>query len=118
MKRVALASAVIVLLGASLAQASENRCGWINNPTPGNWWLTDADGQWTIMTQGSYEAGGMDNIGDISAGDYVATNGNYGYACGCMQVDTDGRGAITDIYSFRQLPIGKCENDGALSSPG
>jgi hypothetical protein len=117
MKRAVLAAAVIVTLSASFAQA-ENRCGWVNNPTPGNWWLTDADGQWTMMTQGSYEANGMDNIGDISAGDYVATNGNYGYACGCMEVDTDGQGAITDIYSFRQLPIGKCENDGALSAPG
>lgn len=118
MKRVALASILFVTLSVALAQAAENRCGWVNNPTPGNWWLTDADGQWTIMTQGSYEAGGMENIGDISAGDYVATNGNYGYACGCMRVDTDGQGAVTQIYSFRQRPIGKCENDGALSSPG
>jgi hypothetical protein len=117
MKKIVLAS-TIVLVGASLAQATENRCGWVNNPTPGNWWLTDADGQWTMMTQGSYEAAGMDNIGDISAGDYVTTNGNYGYACGCMQVDTDGQGTVNRIYSFRQLPIGKCENDEALSSPG
>lgn len=118
MKRVTLASAMIVLFSASVAQAAENRCGWINNPTPGNWWLTDAEGRWTIMAQGSYEAGGMENIGDISAGDYVATNGSYGHACGCMKVDTDGQGTIARIYSFRQLPIAKCENDGALSSPG
>lgn len=109
---------LIGLLATGSAQAAENRCGWIENPTPGNWWLTDAQGQWTMMTQGSYEAAGMDNIGDISAGDYVATNGNYGYACGCMRVDTDGEGVITQIYSFRQIPLAKCESDGALPSPG
>jgi hypothetical protein len=118
MKNQILVSGLFAILLAGAAQAAENRCGWVENPTPGNWWLTDGAGQWTIMAQGSYEAGGMDNIGDISAGDYVATNGNYGYACGCMRVDTDGQGVITQIYSFRQLPISKCENDGALSTPG
>jgi hypothetical protein len=116
-KNAALASAMIVLMSTTAA-AAENRCGWVQNPTPGNWWLTDADGQWTIMTQGSYEAPGMDAIGDISAGDYVANNGNYGYACGCMNVETDGEGVVTQIYSFRQLSIAKCENDSALPAPG
>ena len=118
MKTLALISALIVILHAPLVDAAENRCGWVQNPTPGNWWLTDADGQWTIMAQGGYEAQGMENIGDISAGDYVADNGNYGYACGCMAVDTDGGRTIAQIHSFRQLPIGTCENDPALPPPG
>lgn len=118
MKRLALISVCALIAVAPLAAtAAENRCGWIQNPTPGNWWLTDRDGQWTIMTQGSNEDPGMEQIGDISAGDYIATNGNYGYACGCMQVDTDGQGTIMRIYSFRQLSIGKCENDEALPAP-
>lgn len=118
MKIRAFIPALTVALLAGQALAAENRCGWVQNPTPGNWWLTDRDGQWTIMAQGGYEAAGIENIGDISAGDYVANNGNYGYACGCMKVDTDGDETITRIYSFRQLPIGKCENDGALPAPG
>lgn len=118
MKRLALTSIVITMLSALHAHAAENRCGWVENPTPGNWWLTDADGQWSIMTQGGHEAAGMDLIGDISAGDYVATNGNYGHACGCMQVDTDGQSAIARIMSFRQLPLAKCENDASLPAPG
>lgn len=117
MKKFVLAVSLCVMFQAGAALAAENRCGWVENPTPGNWWLTDADGQWMIMTQGSYEAPGMDAIGDISAGDYVANNGNYGYACGCMNVDTDGEGTITYIYSFRQSSIGKCENDDNLSAP-
>ena len=48
-----LAVAVAFLALAMLpARASENRCGWLVNPTPGNWWLTDRDGTWTLATQG------------------------------------------------------------------
>ena len=117
MNGIALASTLVLVLAAPAAMAAENRCGWVENPTPGNWWLTDRDGQWIIMSQGGHEAPGMEHIGDISAGDYVATNGNYGYACGCMKVDTDDEGMITRIHSFRQLAIAKCENDSALSTP-
>ena len=118
MKRLVMALAFVTLSQAPSAHAADNRCGWVDNPTPGNWTLTDADGQWIIMSQGGFEAGGMENIGDISAGDYVATNGNYGHACGCMKVDTDGSGYVTQVYSFRQSSIAKCENDGTLPAPG
>ena len=30
------------------------RCGWWDNPSPGNVWLTDRQGQWTIAIQGLY----------------------------------------------------------------
>lgn len=30
----------------------ENRCGWVDNPTPANWWLTDRDGEWVIGVPG------------------------------------------------------------------
>jgi hypothetical protein len=117
LKTLVLTSVIILALSIPAAALAETRCGWVQNPTPGNWWLTDRDGEWTMMAQGSYEAPGMDNIGDISAGDYVATNGNYGYACGCMEVDTDRQGTITQIYSFRQLPMRKCTKDNALPAP-
>ncbi|CAK7256683.1 protein of unknown function [Shinella sp. WSC3-e] len=36
----------------------------------------------------------------------MRTNGNYGYACACMMVETDAaEGRITAIHSVRQLPI-------------
>jgi hypothetical protein len=111
-----LTSLSLLLLSAPAAFA-ENRCGWVQNPTPGNWWLTDRDGQWIIMSQGGYEAPGMDAIGDIAAGDYVADNGNYGYACGCMNVETNGKDTITEIHSFKQLKLSKCKNDKNLPSP-
>ncbi|MBB3441662.1 DUF4087 domain-containing protein [Rhizobium sp. BK379] len=115
-------TALTVALSLALALptlAAETRCGWIQNPTPGNWWLDDAQNTWTIMTQGGNdEPEGMDLIPDISERDYVKTNGNYGYACGCMSVETDGEERITQILSFRQLPLAKCRNDKALKFPG
>lgn len=114
-----LAALLVAALAATPVFAAENRCGWLQNPTPGNWWLDDAEGSWTIMSQGAGEGPeGMDLIPDISERDYVATNGNYGYACACMKVETDDAdGSITQILSFRQLALSKCENDGNLSSP-
>jgi hypothetical protein len=116
MKKIVLIT--VSLLGLPMLASAETRCGWISNPTPGNWWLTDRDASWTIMAQGSYEAEGMDLIGDISAGDYVMTNGNYGYGCACMDVVTDtSEERIQTINSFRQLPLSKCTKDKALGSP-
>ncbi|MFD1696550.1 DUF4087 domain-containing protein [Roseibium aestuarii] len=114
--------AVTVLAGVfwavAPALAAETRCGWIANPTPGNWWLTDRQATWILRTQGrDYEPLGMDRIGDISAGEYVASNGSYGYACACAHVDTtvfDGEPYITAIHSFDLIPLARCEKDPAL----
>ncbi|GAA3112172.1 hypothetical protein GCM10010520_65530 [Rhizobium viscosum] len=118
MKTIAVAAALSLALAVPVL-AAETRCGWIQNPTPANWWLDDAQNTWTIMTQGSgHEPEGMDLIPDISEHDYVKTNGNYGYACACMGVETDGKERITRILSFRQLALAKCRNDKALKFPG
>jgi hypothetical protein len=110
----------VSLLTATLinvADASENRCGWLANPTPGNWWLTDADDTWILAAQGGYSVGdeAWDKIGDISARDYVETNGSYGYACACLSVDVDTQDKrILEVHSFKQLPLKKCEEDRSL----
>jgi hypothetical protein len=119
-------SLAVSLTTASTLLAEENRCGWIQNPTPGNYWLDDRDGSWMLLAQGSQEEPvGMENMPDFSAGDFVKTNGYYGYACGCMKVETERSsnygdsfiGRITAIYSVKQLPIGKCSNDKTLPKP-
>jgi hypothetical protein len=118
MRRLLLAALPLCLALAAAEAAPENRCGWVVNPTPGNWWLTDRDGDWILATQGSdREALGMENIGDISAGDYKAVNGNYGYACGCMKVETEvsgGQRYVTAVYSFKQGKLAQCAKDKAL----
>lgn len=117
--KLVIATFLLCLAASSPVTAAETRCGWLQNPTPANWWLDDADGSWTIMSQGGGEGPpGMDLIPDISERDYVTTNGNYGYACACLSVETDDNDqSITEILSFRQLALSKCENDGKLSRP-
>ena len=117
-KRLVIGMLVAGFSGGS-AIAAENRCGWVQNPTPGNYWLDDRDGSWTILTQGSdVEPAGVDRMPDFSAGEFVKTNGYYGYACACMSVETDkAEKRITEIHSVKQLALAKCRNDRALPKP-
>lgn len=125
-RRTLLLLTLALLFAPVLASAKENRCGWIQNPTPGNYWLDDRDGMWVLMTQGSDEEPlGMENFPDISTGDYVASNGNYGYTCGCIEAETErsrdpqdsATGRITAIYGVKLLPLKKCLADRSLPKP-
>lgn len=63
MSRRSLATAAVILtLGAGVAAAqqpgSAQRCGWLDNPTPGNASLYDKDGEWTIAVQGGHQGEG------------------------------------------------------------
>ncbi len=110
---------VAALVFPTLSLAAETRCGWLDNPTPRNWWLQDKDKSWTIMTQDPDRPDGpegMDLIPDLSQGEFVELNGHYGYACACMSVETDGDERITKILSVQQLKLAQCQNDRALES--
>ena len=99
-------------LGAS---APERRCGWLQNPTPANYWLLDRDGEWTLGAQGGYQAEGMDNMPDMTTRGWVRVNGNYGYGCACMRVTTDrGSGRVTRIFSATPVPLRQCRADRRL----
>jgi len=117
-----LLTATLTATGAQAQRGVENRCGWYENPTPGNHWLTDGVRQWIIGTQGGSQARGMDRIPDLSAtsGRWVAThpNGSYGYGCVCMGVRSDRRnGRITQIHSVRSVPLAQCRRDRRLREP-
>jgi len=91
------------------ANAAETRCGWLHNPTPSNWWLTDRNGRWIISTQGGSQAAGMDNMPPMDDRKYVRTNGYYGYTCTCLKVTTDAKKMrILRIQSSEQLPLKTC----------
>ncbi len=97
------------------ANATETRCGWLQNPTPANWFLKDKDGTWIISRQGGYQAGGMDNLPRIDEREYVKTNGYYGYACACLDVVADSsQMKITKIQSGEQLLLSTCREDPSL----
>jgi hypothetical protein len=94
------------------------RCGWVVNPTPGNWWLTDRDGDWIMAMQGGYETAGMENIPDLTTREWVANNGNYGYACGCISGSFDPkRMKVARIDKYQRKPLAACRSDRKLPKP-
>ena len=60
-----IALALSLAAAAVAADAPAKRCGWIANPTPGNWWITDRAGE-TVPTNGA-EQGGlvMSRLGEL-----------------------------------------------------
>jgi hypothetical protein len=101
------------------AAAKEQRCGWLVNPTPGNWWLIDRQGEWTIGAQGGFQAPGIDLIPDLTTRDWVVTNGSsYGYGCVCMSADADPKAhRLSRIYSAVQESLSACRRDPELGKP-
>ena len=113
-----LLSTFLTFAGAHPALA-ERRCGWFENPTPANAWLTDKDGQWIISSQG---AEGSEDIGDwpsFADDQWVMTNaGSYGYGCACMDVETKvATHRVLKIKSTTSLPLTKCRADKNLTEP-
>jgi hypothetical protein len=108
----------LLALAAPAQSAPQTRCGWLQNPTPANYWLIDRDGEWTIMVQGGYQAEGWDEMLDMSARGWVETNGHYGYGCACMSVAVDRAShRVTRILSARPVPLRQCRRDRALPQP-
>jgi hypothetical protein len=107
-------TATLPSLEAAPLIRQQTRCGWIDNPTPANWWLTDGYGEWIIGVQGGRQAEGMDNLPDFSSG-WVETNGHYGYGCGCITGAVDVRDKrILRIDSVKQKTISACKADKML----
>jgi len=112
-----MSAALLALLAAAGApqSAPQTRCGWLQNPTPANWWLRDRDGEWTLGVQGGYQAPGMDAMPDMASAGWVEVNGHYGYGCACLRVSVDRRsGRVTRLYSARPLPLRQCRADRRL----
>ena len=100
---------------AAAAPRAETRCGWLHNPTPANFWLTDRDGEWLLSAQGGYQAPGMDDMPDMASGGWVRTNGYYGYGCACMRVTTDRASRrITEVFSATPRSLRQCRADRRL----
>ncbi len=116
--RIPLLIAFVLLPLTSIAM--EKRCGWLENPTPGNLWLTDRDATWTLSIQGigfvADEDSMINNMPTIKDDEFVRTNaGSYGFSCVCLDVDTDKANAhITKVYGGQQLLLKQCLQDPDL----
>lgn len=118
MRRLLVLSMLLAAVGTSAAAAPPQRCGWIANPTPANWWLNDRDGEWIISVQGGYQAPGVD-LPDFTVHDWVVTNaGDHGYGCACLTGLFDKKTMqVTRIDRVRQRTLKQCKADKALKRP-
>jgi len=108
----------LAILAAAQSSPIETRCGWLQNPTPANWWLVDRDGEWLLGAQGGYQAPGMDVMPDMSTNGWVETNGSYGYGCSCIRGTFDRRTRrVTRLTSARPVPLRQCQADRHLRRP-
>jgi hypothetical protein len=105
-------------IGSALARESvpkpATRCGWFVNSTPGNAWLIDRDGEWTIGIQGGHQADG--DWPEFRDAEWVVTNSGYhGYGCACLKLVADPHTQeVARIVSARTRPLQACRQDAAL----
>lgn len=94
----------------------ETRCGWFSNPTPGNVWLNDRDGEWIIGIQGGYQTEGDWDWPDFKKGQWIRTNAaSYGYGCACLQVRVDkATNRVLEIKGARSRPLAACRKEPSL----
>ncbi|MGA8587607.1 MAG: DUF4087 domain-containing protein [Roseiarcus sp.] len=109
----------LVLIAPVQPALAEERCGWLENPTPSNWWLRDAHGLWIISAQGGPYAEGAEKLPAPAPDSFVATNGHYGYSCACVGGTFDDHAErMTRVDATRALPLSVCRGDKTLPAPG
>jgi hypothetical protein len=104
-------------LRRSMLSEPTRLCGWWDNPTPGNVWLNDRSGQWTIAMQGMYEADGDGPA--FKPGQQLPKGAPHGYGCACITARVDR--ASKFVYSFtdaKALSPNVCRADPGLRKSG
>jgi hypothetical protein len=113
----AVEGGVVPSLDASKISQPTRLCGWWDNPTPGNVWLNDRSGRWTIALQGTYEAHG--DGPEFKPGQQVPKDAPHGYGCACITARVDR--ASRFVYSFtdaKALSPKVCRADPGLKKSG
>jgi hypothetical protein len=105
-----------IALAPMAARAASVRCGWLDNPSPGNASLHDKDGEWTIAVQGEYQANG-DWPPAFRPGRWISRGpGSYGYGCACLTVELDpAEKKFLTILSGQTRPLSVCRKDSAIA---
>lgn len=118
MRRLFLTALLVAITLPQLVSAKETRCGWFDNPTPGNLSLIDRDGQWIIGTQGGHFIEDDWESPKFTDEQWIATNGHYGYGCACFDIEVDEKQMyVTKIYRTKAKPLAACRKEKGLKEP-
>jgi len=111
-----LIAALTVALLSNPSRAASLRCGWFDNPSPGNASLFDKDGEWIIAKQGGHQADG-DWPPEFAPGQWIKRGaGSYGYGCACFEVDVDAKEkTVLTIKSVKARPLSVCRKDSNIA---
>ena len=91
------------------------RCGWFDNPTPGNMTLHDKEGEWIIGIQGGYQVAGDWNWPKFKEAQWVMTNGPHGHGCACFKMKANKHSfKVLQIKRTWAKPLEACRKDKAL----
>jgi hypothetical protein len=121
--QVSVIAAVLCVLISNMALAvpavngKALRCGWFDNPTPQNAYLTDRHGTWTLSEQGRPEHTAKgDAWPEFKRSQWVRTNaGSYGYGCACLSMTVDAEsGLAREVFTAVAKPLAVCRKDKAL----
>jgi hypothetical protein len=107
---------VAFAFGQTANSQFETRCGWLSNPTPGNVWFNDRDGEWTIGVQGGYQLEDDWDWPAFKPGQWVKTNvADHGYGCACLRLRVDKQThRVLEIKSARPRPLAACRQEESL----
>ncbi|MDN3573357.1 DUF4087 domain-containing protein [Methylobacterium longum] len=116
--RAGMAASILSLcpgLTSAMAAKDEVRCGWFDNPSPGNATLYDRDGEWTVAMQGGHQAEG-DWPPNFAPAHYVKSrNASYGYGCACFTATFDkAEHVVIAIKLSSSRDLKTCRSDQKL----
>lgn len=100
--------ALLLLVAAPVLAQPPLRCGWWDNPSPGNVGFIGIDGQWDVAVQGVTPLPGASPR--FPEQRWIASGiGSYGYGCVCFRPVLDREQRSVRRYSqLRAQPLSLC----------
>lgn len=110
---------ILTLLTAQHLFASsefETRCGWFVNPSPANIFLLDADGNWTLSSQGDHFIEKEWDWPNFSEDEWIGKPNAYGHGCACITAKFDKeKFDVLEISKLWPQALKICLTDKKLS---
>ena len=94
------------------------KCGWLQNPTPGNVFLDTQDGTWWLTKQGEDESNGFDELPSFRPNQWRSNPVGYGYGCACISGKFSSQTmTLVHLISVQTKSLSKCRQILGLKEP-